>query len=94
MDFILGYDKAITAAQIVYNEKISTIYFANSEGTYIKQEKLDIGSNMAATARRGMTTVSKRIGRGASIGFDCMLDAYDDLREACRLAVGSWMLPR
>ena len=53
LDFILGYDKAITAAQIVYNEKISTIYFANSEGTYIKQEKLDIGSNMAATARRG-----------------------------------------
>ncbi|MGI6661700.1 MAG: TldD/PmbA family protein [Bacillota bacterium] len=87
LDFILGYDKAITAAQIIYNERISTVYFANSEGTYIKQEKLDIGSNLAATARRGMTTVVKRIGRGSSIGFDCMLDAYDELGEACSLAI-------
>lgn len=87
LDVILGYDSAITAAQIVYNERLSNICFANSEGTYIKQEKLDIGSSLGATARRGMTTVSKRIGRGSSIGFDCMLNAYDDLREACGLAV-------
>ncbi len=86
-DIILGYDHAITDVQIVYNERFSSLWFANSEGTYIKQEKLDIGSSLGATARRGMTTVSKRIGRGSSIGFDCMLNAGDDLRKACDLAV-------
>lgn len=86
-DIILEYDPAITAAQIIYNERFSDLYFANSEGTYIKQEKLDIGASLGATARRGMTTVSKRIGRGSSIGFDCMLNADEDIKEACDLAV-------
>jgi TldD protein len=86
-DIILGYDSSITAVQIVYNERLTSLYFANSEGTYIRQEKLDIGSSLGATARRGMTTVSKRIGRGSSIGFDCMLNAADELRETCDLAV-------
>lgn len=86
-DIILGYDSAITAAQITYNEKITELYFANTEGTYIRQEKLDIGSSLGATARRGMLTVSESIGRGSSIGFDCMLDADDELKEACDLAV-------
>ncbi|MGE5560340.1 MAG: TldD/PmbA family protein [Chloroflexota bacterium] len=86
-DLILGHDPAIQAANIVYNEKLTTLYFANSEGTYIRQEKLDIGSGINAVARRGAITVTKGIGRGSSIGFECMVGADDDLREACDLAV-------
>ena len=37
-DTILGYDSAITAVQIVYNERLTNLHFANSEGTYIRQE--------------------------------------------------------
>lgn len=84
---ILGHDPAITAANITYGEKFSTIFFANSEGTSIRQEKLDIGSSLSATARRGQLTVSKGIGRGSSQGFECMLQADQELREACQLAV-------
>ncbi|MGE5653810.1 MAG: TldD/PmbA family protein [Bacillota bacterium] len=86
-DIILGYDPAVAAASIVYNEKLTTLYFANSEGTYVKQEKLDIGSAITANARRGSTTVSKGIGRGSSIGFDCMLNADEDIKKACALAL-------
>jgi TldD protein len=86
-DLILDFHPSITAANIVYNEKFTTLCFANTEGTFIKQEKVDIGSSLSATARRGSTTVSKAIGRGSSIGFDCMLAADEDLLEACQLAV-------
>jgi len=86
-DLILGYHPAIIASSLRYEEKTTVLYFANTEGTYIKQEKVDIGASLGATARRGMTTVSKGIGRGSSIGFDCMLNADKDLEEASDLAV-------
>lgn len=86
-DLVLNYHPEITSASIRYLERITTLHFANSEGTYIEQEKLDIGSSISATARRGMTTVSKGIGLGSSIGFDCMLNAEEKIREACDLAV-------
>lgn len=86
-DLILGFDPAITAAAIRYEEKVTRLYFANTEGTYIKQEKLDIGAGFTATARRGMNTVSKSVGRGSSTGFDCILGADEDIKQACDLAV-------
>ena len=48
-DIILGYDPAITAAQITYNERVTDLCFANTEGTYVRQEKLDIGASLGAT---------------------------------------------
>ncbi|NLY53218.1 MAG: TldD/PmbA family protein [Firmicutes bacterium] len=86
-DLILGYDPAITSVSIIYNEKTTTLYFANSEGSYIKQEKLDIGANLGGLARRGDVTVSHGIGRGSSIGMDCILGLDADLQEACNILV-------
>lgn len=86
-DLILGHDPAIAAAAISYGERVTDLTFANTEGTFIHQEKVDIGAGLSATARRGATTVTKGIGRGSSIGFDCMLGADAELREACDLAV-------
>jgi len=86
-DLILGHDQAIAAANIIYRETMGTTYFCNTEGTFIEQEKLDLGSSLRATARRGDITVTEGIGLGSSIGFDCMLRADDELLEACEIAV-------
>lgn len=93
-DLILGYDPAITAVHITYIEKVTDLHFANSEGTYIKQGKLDIGANFGATARRGEITVQQYVGRGSSIGFDCILGIDADLKQACQLAVDSLDAPQ
>lgn len=86
-DLMLAYDPVISAVNITYIEKITDLYFATSEGTYIKQEKLDIGANFGPTARRGDVTVLQYVGRGSSIGFDCILGLDKELRAACQLAV-------
>lgn len=93
-DLILDYSPAITAANIVYIEKVTNLLFANSEGTYLKQEKLDIGANFGATARRDETTVQQHVGRGSSNGFDCVLAIDADLTEACQLAVAALDAPQ
>lgn len=84
---ILASDPAVTAARIRYVERSTVLHFASTEGTYVRQEKVDIGSSMAAVARQGMTTVSKGVVRGGAAGFDCMYGAEGELAEACALAV-------
>lgn len=86
-DLILNFHPAITAAYIVYKETHTDLYFANTDGTYIKQKKLDIGANLSVIACRGDATVTRVVGRGSSKGFDCMLNVDAELREACDLAV-------
>ncbi|MDP2872850.1 MAG: TldD/PmbA family protein [Bacillota bacterium] len=84
---ILASSPAVTACRIRYVERSTVLHFANSEGTYIRQDKVDIGSSLAAVAREGMTTVSKGVVRGGARGFDCMYGAEKELAEACGLAV-------
>lgn len=84
---ILNYHPEIVAASIYYGEQMTDIHFVNSEGTYIHQQKLDIGSSLVPTARRGDETVTQYVGLGSSIGFDCMLNADGHVKEACQRAV-------
>jgi len=84
---IVGHDPAIAAAQILYREKATVLHFANTEGTYVVQEKVDVGARLGAIARRGTTAVSRQVGLGSSLGFDCMFDAEQKVKEVCSLAV-------
>jgi len=86
-DVMLNFHPAITAVSIVYKETHTDLHFANTDGTYIKQKKLDIGANLTAIASRGGVTVRQGIGRGSFCGFDCMLNIDAELREACDLNV-------
>ncbi len=86
-DLILDYDDRITAATIRYLEQYTRLKFANTQGTYIAQDKIDIGSSLSAQARGQQITVSHGIGKGSSRGFDCMLGVEDELREACGITV-------
>ncbi len=84
---ILSFDPLIASASVRYEEKATQLYFASTEGSYIRQEKIDVAAGFGATARRGTDTVTEGVGRGSSIGFDCILNADEEIREACGLAV-------
>ena len=86
-DLIMNFHESITSSQITYFDRHTDLYFANTEGSYIYQEKVDIGCNMRAIATRGDVTVQEGIGTGSNDDFSCVLDRHDDLRKACQLAV-------
>ncbi|HSL92974.1 MAG TPA: TldD/PmbA family protein, partial [Bacillota bacterium] len=86
-DLIMNYHESISSSFITYYDRHTDLYFANTEGSYIYQEKLDIGCNMRAIATRGDVTVQEGIGTGSNDDFGCVLDKEDDLRKACQLAV-------
>jgi len=50
---ILDYDDKIETSQVAYLDKFRKVWYANSEGTYIKDERPDVVAYISATAREG-----------------------------------------
>ena len=86
-DLILNFSPDITSSQVYYYDKYINVYFANTEGTYVAQEKFDIGCNMRAIATRGNVTVQEGIGMGSNNDFGCVLNKEEQLRKACQLTL-------
>ncbi|MBT9157624.1 MAG: Metalloprotease TldD [Firmicutes bacterium] len=86
-EIILGYHPSITSSLVRYFDRSTQIFFANTDGTYISQEKVDIGCGMRAIATRGSITVQEGVSTGSSNDFACVLGKEDELRKACQLAV-------
>lgn len=86
-DLILNYSPDITSSQVYYYDKYINVCFANTEGTYVSQEKFDIGCNMRAIATRGDVTVQEGVGMGSNNDFGCVLNKEEALRKVCQLAL-------
>lgn len=57
---VLGYDKRLKVCTVDYLDLTGTSYFANNEGTQIKQDKLYVWSRITATASsKGVFTFSR-----------------------------------
>lgn len=92
-DIVLSYGKPVVSSSIMYNDKDSKIYFANSEGTYIQQHKLDLSGSIAAMANDGNTTQIGRTTFGSSNNFGVARNLEGEIRKACHLAVNLLKAP-
>jgi len=79
---VLSYDN-IPSSTVVYQERCTTLYFANSEGTSIRQEKLDFAAGVIANGRKGDISVSQVVGIGSSLGIDQLINLDDAIKEMC-----------
>lgn len=67
---IFGYDNRMKSCTIDYVDMIGTNHFANSDGTYIEQEKLYVWSRIQASAREADIFASGREEIGSTAGFE------------------------
>jgi len=79
---VLSYDN-IPSSMVQYQERCTTLYFANSEGTCIRQEKLDLAAGIIANGRKGNVSVSQSVGLGSSIGIDKLKGQEEKIKEMC-----------
>ena len=79
---VLSYEN-IPAAAVFYQERCTTLFFANSEGTAIRQEKLDFAAGITAQGRKGDISVSQRVSVGSSAGMDELLGLDGKIKEMC-----------
>ena len=78
---VLGYDKRLKVCTVDYLDLTGTSYFANSEGTQIKQDKLYVWSRITATASsKGVFTFSREE-IGSTEGYDVFDSAPEVIGE-------------
>ena len=82
---ILGSPK-ITSSSIYYMDKHTYLHFANSEGTYIYQEKMDLGGSLTAIASHNSLTVQESARFGSNQDFNVALGLEDEVIKAAEIA--------
>lgn len=92
-EIILSHGKPVVSSSINYFDQYSKIHFANSEGTYILQHKLDLAGSITAIASDGGTTQMGRTGFGSSIDFGVARNLDAKVKEACTKAVNLLAAP-
>src|SRR5690554_3814107 len=86
-EIILAHGKPIVSSSINYFDKYGKIHFANSQGTYILQHKLDLAGSITAMASDGNTTQMGRTGFGSSVDFGVARHLDAKIKDACTKAV-------
>lgn len=83
---VLEYGAPVTSSRVMYFDRFTRLQFANSDGTYLEQEKLDLGGGVTAVASRGGDTQVFNKGFGSSATFGVVRDLEDSVEDACARA--------
>lgn len=86
-NILLGYSDKIVDTESRYNDAFSRVFFANSEGTFIEEERPMITLYVVATARDGDNVQTASESRSGQNGFDFVQGREDLARAAARRAV-------
>jgi len=86
-NIIMNFNPQIQSSKVVYTDKFSTIYFANSEGSYIEQEKPLLSVSFTAIARKGDNVQIANESIGTTKGFEIIERISPQAQRAASRAV-------
>lgn len=84
---ILSFGDPVTSSSLYYFDKYTRLYFANSEGAYIEQEKIDLAGRISAIASRGGQSQQGTFSFGSTNDFGVAFGLQDKALAACKAAV-------
>jgi TldD protein len=86
-EIILGYHEGIETSSVRYSDKFRKLWYANSEGTYIEDERPDVVGFLSATARKdGLIQRAFEVRTGGA-GFHVVQGMQDLAEQAAKRAV-------
>lgn len=83
---VLAFGPPIATSSVIYYDRFRKLRFANSDGTSIQQEKLDLGGAVRAIAVRDGQTEMMALGFGSSTSFDVARGLETRIGDTCRRA--------
>jgi TldD protein len=86
-DILLGHSDRIVDTQCGYDDTFSRVFFANSEGTFIEEERPMINLWVVAIARDGDNVQTARERRSGQKGFDFMQGQEEMAQAVAQRAV-------
>ena len=84
---LLGHSDRIVDTQSRYDDRFSRVFFANSEGTFIEEERPMVTLRFMAVARDGDNVQTGLEGRSGQRGFDFVQGCQDLAETAAQRAV-------
>ena len=84
---VMSYSNKIIDTQALYSDIFSKIIFANSEGTYIEQDKPSVVVSATAIARDGDNVQQAHDSLATTLGYEYVLDQDELAKKAARHAV-------
>jgi TldD protein len=81
-----SFGSLIRTVQAMYSDRFTRLTFANSEGTYLTQNSLDVSGSIGVIAARGSATQYQVCPFGSSGDYAVVEGLEDDLKAACDLA--------
>ena len=92
-NILLAVSSDIKTTNVTYRDAFTTLQFANSEGTLISQEKMDMGCNLYAIANKDGKTKFGGTSIGTSNDWNEILGLEEILKEKGLLAVNLLTAP-
>jgi len=86
-NLLLGYSEKIVDTSCRYNDEFSRVFFANSEGTFIEEERPMITLYTVAVGRDGDNVQQAWESRSGQRGFDLVQGCEDMVETAAQRAV-------
>jgi TldD protein len=86
-ELIFSYDKKIINSFIKYFDRFRTISFANSEGTYLVQEKMDVAFRVSAYAKQDGVVQDGKVSDGSSNDAGIIYNLDKRIKDNCKLAI-------
>lgn len=84
---VLGYHKKIQTSNIRYGDSFKTVWYANSQGTYIQEERPDVFMFVAAVGREGDIVQTAHETIGGAQGFQTVEGFQEKATRAASRAV-------
>jgi TldD protein len=85
--------KGVQSSSVSYNDSKRHMVFANSEGSYIDQERVDVNMRLAATARLGSEVQQSGTSLGSLGDYAFVQTLHEDAREVAEKAVALLSAP-
>ena len=86
-ELIFSYDKKIINSLIKYFDRYRTITFANSEGSYLVQEKMDMAFRCSAYAKENGVVQDAKVVEGSSNNAGIIYNLDERFKNACETAL-------
>lgn len=93
-DLALNHHEKIVSVTARYSETFSNITFINSEGSYIYQEKMDLGGGVTITSKKEDNSQSTHVSFGSSNDYNCVLNLQEEIIQKSQIAVDLLTAPK
>lgn len=90
---VLAHGRGVTSSAVRYFDRRTLVRLATSDGTYVEQEKLDLGGSVVAVATGEGRTQQVSVGFGSSSDFGVVRGLEAEIDEACALAAALLTAP-